>query len=343
MKIGFKGEKLSEKLLLATGILPEMAIMPFFSTVVGNAYLTAQRLEIFSLLEKNSLSVKEVAQKTEADEHGIQVLLEALTGFGYLERQNGKFQVSRTFQKSIDGKMSEMARGMMMFAPDVAKKFENLDQAVKTGEVENFHFTPITPSSWSHYLTFLKGTSKEPTKALVKKVKFDAPPQKMLDIAGGPAQYSIAFCRKYQNLEAIILDLPESAAEGETEIKKAKLEGRISYITGNFFETDWGGDYDFALLSNMLHSITAEQCQTVIKKTFESLKPGGLIVTNDVDFPGEDEEIEMTAGWSSLLYFTMTGARTHPTPTIKKWMSDAGFTKIKKTKIRSSAQLIGRK
>jgi|GEM_PF-4205653 len=343
MKIGFKGEKLSEKLLLATGIMPEMTMMPFFSIVVSNAYITAQRLEIFSLLEKNSLSVKEIAKKTEADEHGMRVLLEALTGFGYLERQNGKFQVSRTFQKSIDGKMSEMARAMMVFAPDVAKKFENLDKAVTTGEVENFHFTPITPNSWSNYLTFLKSASKEPTKALVKKVKFDAPPQKMLDIAGGPAQYSIAFCRKYQNLKAIILDLPESAAEGETEIKKSELEGRISYITGNFFKTDWGGDYDFALLSNMLHCLTAEQCQTLIKKTFESLRPGGLIVTNDIDFPGEDEEIEMFAGWSSLLYFTMTGARTHPTPAIKKWMSDAGFRKIKKTKIGTSAQLIGRK
>ncbi|MCG8419327.1 MAG: hypothetical protein MJE77_15445 [Proteobacteria bacterium] len=341
MKIGFKGENFGEKLLLATRMLPEIAIMPFFSTIVGNAYLTAQRLKIFSLLEKNSMSVKDVAEKTEADEHGMRVLLEALTGFGYLERQSGKFQCSREFRKSLDGKMSEMARGMMIFAPDVAKKFENLDKAVKTGEVENFHFTPITPSSWSHYLTFLKSVSKEPTKALVKKVKFDTPPRKMLDIAGGPAQYSIAFCRKYHNLEATILDLPESSAEGETEIKKAELDGRITYITGNFFETDWGGDYDFALLSNMLHCLTVTQCQTVIKRTFESLIPGGLIVTNDVDFPGEDEEIEMFAGWSSLLYFMMTGSRTHPTPAIKKWMSDAGFTKIKKTKIRNSAQLIG--
>ena len=343
MKIGLRGENLIEKLFLGTGILPEMAIVPFLSTFIANAVLTAQRLEIFSLLEKNSMSVKEVVEKIEADEHGMQVLLEALTAFGYLEKLNGKFQVSRAFRKSLDGNMSEMARAMMIFAPDVAKKFENLDKAVKTGEVENFHFTPITSSSWSHYLTFLKGVSKEPTKALVKKVKFDAPPQKMLDIAGGPAQYSIAFCRKYQNLEAIILDLPESAAEGETQIKKAELEGRISYITGNFFETDWGVGYDFALLSNMLHCLTAQQCQTVIKKTFESLRPGGLIVTNDVDFPGEDEEIEMVAGWSSLLYFMMMGTRSHPTSAIKKWMSDAGFTKIKKTKIRSSAQLIGKK
>ena len=343
MRIGFKGEKLGEKLLLATGMLPEMAIMPFFSTVIGSACLTAQRLGVFSLLEQQSMSAKEVARETEADEHGTRVLLEALTGFGYLQRRNGQFRVSRAFRKSLDGKMSDMARAMTMFAPEVAKKFENLDEAVKTGEVDNFHFAPVTPSCWPHYLTFLKGVSKEPTKALLKKVKFNAPPRKMLDIAGGPAQYSIAFCRKYKELEAVIVDLPEAVEEGESEIKKARVEGRISYITGNMFETDWGEGYDFALLSNILHALSVAQCQTVIKRTFESLKPGGLIVTNDVDFPGEDEEIEMAAGWSSLLYFTMTGARAHPTAAIKTWMSDAGFTRIRKTNIGSSAQLMGRK
>lgn len=343
MKIGFQGENFAEKLFLATGILPEMALLPFFSTAVSHAVLTAQRLGVFAVLEEDRMSVKEVSAKLEADERGMRVLLEALTAFGYLQRQEGKFRISRAFRKTLGGKRSEVARAVMLFAPDVAKEFEHLDKAVKTGEVDNFHFNPATPSCWAHYLSFLKGVSGDTTKGLLKKVKFDASPRRMLDIAGGPAQYSIAFCRKYPSLEATILDLPEAAAEGEQEIKEAGLEGRICYITGNLFETDWGGDYDFALLSNMLHTLSADQCQVAIKKTYESLRPGGLIVTNDVDFPSDDERIEMIAGWTSLLYFMTTGGRTHPTRSIQEWLSDAGFTDIKKTKIKNSAQLTGRK
>jgi ubiquinone/menaquinone biosynthesis C-methylase UbiE len=343
MRIGFKGENLGEKLFLASGMLPEMAIIPFFSTVVGNAVMTAQRLCLFEIL-RNPATVEKVVAETGTDFHATQVLLESLTSFGYLKRNGGQFKVSRAFEKSLNGKFAEMANAMLGFAPDVAKKFENLDDAVKTGKVDNFHFVPITPAMWSNYLTFLKGVSGDTTKQIVKKVKFAEPPKKMLDIAGGPAQYSIAFCRKYPTLEAVILDLPESAEEGVNEIEKANLEKRITYKIGNFFETEWGNDYDFALLSHILHCLSAEQCQTVIKKAFAALKSGGILTVNDVEFPGEDEsKIEMSAGWSSLLYFTMMGTRTHPTPTIAKWMREAGFSDIKKTTIQNAAQLTGQK
>lgn len=70
---------------------------------------------------------------------------------------------------------------------------------------------------------------------------------------------------------------------------------------------------------------------------------GQADITNDVDFPGENEPIPFTAGWSSLLYFAMMGTRTHPTPVIRKWLETAGFRDIRKTNVRSTAQLIGRK
>lgn len=342
MRIGFVAENLAERLLLASGILPELPITPFFSTVVGNAVITAQRHGLFDLL-KQPRTIAEVVADAKLDQHGAQVLLESLSAFGYLDRRNGKFQISRKFAGSMNGKAADMAAAMLGFGPDVARRFEKLDESVKTGAVENFHFMPITPNCWANYLSFLKGVSKMPTAELIKKVKFGAPPKRMLDVAGGPAQYSIAFCRKYPALEAVILDLPESAAEGAREIEKAGLDARISYRVGDFFETDWGAEYDLALVSNILHCLSAEQCQAVIRKAFDALSPGGLLVTNDVDYPGENETIPFIAGWSSLLYFAMMGTRTHPTPTIQQWLETAGFRDIRKTNIRGSAQLTGRK
>jgi ubiquinone/menaquinone biosynthesis C-methylase UbiE len=342
MRIGFVAENLPERLFLASGVLPELAIVPFFSTVVGNAVMTAQRYGLFELL-KQPRTLAEIVDHTKTDKHGAEVLLESLSAFGYLERKNGRFQVSRKFAGCLNGKGSDMATAMLGFAPDVGRRFEKLDESLRTGEVENFHFTPITPNSWANYLSFLKGVSQMPASALVKKVRFSAPPAKMLDIAGGPAQYSIAFCRKYPSLEAVILDLPESAAAGEREIEIAGLSARISYRVGDFFETDWGAGYDLALVSNILHCLSAEQCQTIINKAFAALNPGGLLVTNDVDFPGENETIPFTAGWSSLLYFAMMGTRTHPTPAVRKWLEAAGFENIRKTNIRTTAQLIGHK
>ncbi|MEM8768087.1 MAG: methyltransferase dimerization domain-containing protein, partial [Pseudomonadota bacterium] len=218
MRVGLKGEDFRERLVLATGMVPELAMFPFFSMVVNNAFFTGHRLGVFSLLESGPQSAQAVAEHTQADEHAIQVLLEALTGFGYLERRDGVFQFSRALRKSLDGSMADMARSMLEFAPDVARKFESLDQSVKTGEVADFHFNPVNSEQWGHYLTFLKHSATRPTKAIVESIKLAAAPRRMVDVAGGPAMYSIAFCEHYPELESVILDLPESADGGADEI-----------------------------------------------------------------------------------------------------------------------------
>ncbi|MEM8795383.1 MAG: methyltransferase [Pseudomonadota bacterium] len=343
MRVGLKGESVAEKLFIASGMLPEKALLPFFTTVVSNAVLTAQRLDLFTLLADKSLSTDEIVEKLDSDHHATKVLLEALTAFGYLDREKDLFKLNGEFQKSLNGRMSEAAKSIMQFAPDIARNFEKLDEAVKTGAVDNMHFNPSTPTCWPNYLSFLKNVSEDGTKSLVKTTRFSNPPLKMLDVAGGPAQYSIAFCKKYADLKATILDLPEAAAAGRPEIEHAGLTDRISYVEGDFFKSDWGSGYDFALLSNILHALPEEQCQLLINRAFEALKPGGIIVTNDVDFPSEDEPIDFMAGWSSLLYFTMTGARTHPTQSVKAWIALAGFTNVKITKARTSARIVGHK
>ncbi|MEM7217343.1 MAG: class I SAM-dependent methyltransferase [Pseudomonadota bacterium] len=343
MKLGFKGTDVRERLVLLTGLVPELAMLPFISMVVNNAVFTAQRLGLFELLETEPMTPSAIAARVDIDEHAAQVLLEALAGFGYLERTRGTFAISAELRKSLSGRMGEMARSMLEFAPDVARKFESLDEAVRTGDVSDFHFDPATPGQWQHYLSFLKLSAARPTKAITDKVRFDAPPKRMLDIAGGPAQYSIAFCEKYPDLEAVILDLPESAAAGNEEAAKVGMSERISYVVGNFFETQWGTDYDIALLSNMLHCLKADECRLILRRAFEALRPGAVIVTNEPGFPGDDAPIDTFAAYTSLLYFTVTGGRTHPTPAIEGWLRDAGFQDISMSTGGGQTQAIGQK
>ncbi|MEM7077832.1 MAG: class I SAM-dependent methyltransferase [Pseudomonadota bacterium] len=343
MRVGFKGESVGERLFLATGMIPELAMVPMISMVVNNAFFAAQRLGIMNLLEEGAHSAEAVAQAVDADPHAVQVLLEALTGFGYLEREDGRFQYSQALRKSFAGRSAEMARSMAAFAPDVARKFESLDQAVTTGEVADFHFNPVNAQQWGHYLTFLKLSADRPTRAIVDNVKLGSTPRRMLDVAGGPAMYSIAFCERYPELETVILDLPESAEEGEKEIAKAGLTDRISYQIGDLVSADWGTGYDIVLLSNMLHCFKEPECCKIIDMAFAALGPEGVLITNEPGFPGEGENIDTFAAFTSLLYFTVTGGRTHPTPEIERWLSDAGFASVTRQHGGRQTQVIGRK
>ncbi|MEM8769167.1 MAG: class I SAM-dependent methyltransferase, partial [Pseudomonadota bacterium] len=120
-------------------------------------------------------------------------------------------------------------------------------------------------------------------------------------------------------------------------------EDRISYVVGDIFESDWGGDYDIALLSNMLHCFKADECRAIIQRAFAVLKPGATIIANEPGFPGEDEPIDTFAAFTSLLYFTVTGGRTHPTPAIEAWLREAGFLGVSRQTGGNQTQVIGRK
>lgn len=343
MRVGFKGEGLGERLFLATGMVPELPMVPFISMVINHAFFSAQRLGIFSLLEQTPRSVQAIAEHTHTDEHAIQVLLEALVGFGYLQRSEGMFGISQALEKALSGRAGEMARAMLEFAPDVARKFESLDDVVKSGDVADFHFNPVNGDQWGHYLTFLKLSATRPTKAIIDKITFTQPPTRMLDVAGGPAMYSIAFCEHYPDLTSVILDLPESAQEGEVEIQKAGLEKRISYVVGDLFLSDWGEGYDLVLLSNMLHCFKEAECRTILQRAFDALGHGGKLIVNEPGFPGADEQIDTFAAFTSLLYFTVTGGRTHPTPSIEAWVREAGFDMVKRQQGGNQTQVVATK
>jgi hypothetical protein len=46
--------------------------------------------------------------------------------------------------------------------------------------------------------------------SVLKWAKLDPQPKRLLDVAGGPAEYSIALCQQYPQLQADILDLPNA-------------------------------------------------------------------------------------------------------------------------------------
>ncbi len=53
--------------------------------------------------------------------------------------------------------------------------------------------------------------------------------------------YSIALCRKYPQLSAVVFDSPQALATGRANIDRAELADRVAVQTGNFFRDELGG------------------------------------------------------------------------------------------------------
>ena len=59
------------------------------------------------------------------------------------------------------------------------------------------------------------------------------------------------------------------------------MEDRVALREGNIFTDPIGGPWDAALVSNIVHGEDVETNRRFMRKVFDALSPGGLIVVKD--------------------------------------------------------------
>jgi ubiquinone/menaquinone biosynthesis C-methylase UbiE len=336
MKLTIGAENPLEAVALSVGLIPRPAILPVLSMGVSSVLVTAMRLNVFDQLQSSPMTIAELADATHCDRFGMQILLESLEGFGFVEcEHHDRYRLTKESARYLTASGDKASRDFVyFFLRDVSRNLEQLEHKVRTGERSNFHFSPPSGDCWANYLTFLEGNGQKTAPKFVKWAKFDRPPNRLLDVAGGPAQYSIAFCQKYPDLRADILELPETVQYGTTVVEKAGLSDRIHYITADLLEADWGANYDVVLLFNILHNLSAEHCEVAIQKAFQALRSGGVVLIQEPFHPGSEGKIKAFEGFISLVYFAMSGARTWSKPTLAEWVTKGGFRNIRTSQQR---------
>jgi cyclopropane fatty-acyl-phospholipid synthase-like methyltransferase len=104
---------------------------------------------------------------------------------------------------------------------------------------------------------------------------------RLLDLGGGPGTYAINFCLQYQDLAAVVYDLPSTRPFAEKTIARFGLGDRIAFVAGDFMTGGVGGGYDVAWLSHILHGVGPDGCAVILEKAVSALDPGGLILVQE--------------------------------------------------------------
>jgi ubiquinone/menaquinone biosynthesis C-methylase UbiE len=323
-----------ENPLEAIALQTRKELQPFLLALLGmgvsHSMIATVRLGLFDTLNNRPQTAIELADTLSCDLHGMQVLLDSLDSFGLIQRQGDRYQLGATAAQHLTQSGGSIY-DFLKLGGDIQHQMILLEEDVRTGQVPNFHFDPQSATCALNYYTMLKSSSQQRSPEVLKWAKLDNP-QRLLDVAGGSAEYSIAFCQKYPDLKADILDLPNAIAARTPRIAEAGLGDRIRYIEGNLLDSDWGNDYDVIFLSNILHCLTAAHCQLAIQKAFQALRPGGTVLINDVFHPGSQGNLSTPISLFSLIYYITCGRRSWPQFTIQQWLTNTGFTNLRTAK-----------
>lgn len=328
MKLQLIPEDDAEKAVFASGRMPELAMTTWLGGCASYLIVAGVRLGIFEALAEGPRTIDALCTELGFDRHGLTVLLEGLTGFGAIRRKEGAFELSADARQWLLREAPTSIAPMVALFGTIRSWLDGLESAVRTGEVTNFHFN-TDAQGWTDYLGLLNTSGRFDAPGLVDALGRSDPPKRMLDIAGGPGRYSIALAQAYEQLDIDILDLEQSAREGQTHIAAAGLEERIRYHMGDLFEHDWpAGPYDLVLVSHFLHCLTEPRCRQILRQAVEHLSPGGQLAIHEVYIGGQEDELSAQSVSFSLVYYTGTGGRCWPMDTYQQWLRDAGLSDV---------------
>ncbi|HSN53806.1 MAG TPA: methyltransferase [Candidatus Sulfomarinibacteraceae bacterium] len=160
---------------------------------------------------------------------------------------------------------------------------------------------------------------------------------RVLDVGGGWGQYARAICDRAPAARATVLDIPQVAEAASASVAGTGLEGRLSWIGGDYLETDFGTGYDLVLLANILHQELAPDAAELVRRAAAATEPGGRVAV--VDFRIDDAKREHLLGTLFAINMRSFGD-TYSEPELQGWMEAAGLVDIERTDIGPDRWLI---
>jgi hypothetical protein len=318
--------------------------------------LTANNYRIFDYLTKPQ-SAKVVSKTLNIDLRATEILLDALTGLGLLNKKKGRYSNLPIASKFLVSGTPYYQGDILRHADTLWKNWSGLDEVLKTGEPYHKAHNHEAFIMGMHNIASLKARDVIRMAGL-KGVKT------ALDLGGGPGTYSIEMAKRGVNVT--LLDRPETIEIARRvigkEITKENIipprpplekggEGgfekyfqkKINFIEGDFIYDDIGKGYDLIFASQIIHSNSAKDNLTLIKKCRNALNREGRIVVQEFYISDDRTHPLHSALFSVNMVVNTPGGRCYSPKEIKGWLRKAGLKDIREKVIEDSVLIEGRK
>ncbi|MBT8386431.1 MAG: class I SAM-dependent methyltransferase [Ignavibacteria bacterium] len=293
---------------------------------------TLLKLGVFDLLEKGACDAKLMAQRLNVPEESLKRLANCAVSLGYLITNDNIYSNSKISSKVlVSGKPGYLGNWLLL-CDRWYDSFGKLDQAVKkNGSVENINYDD-DPEYKDIFIKGMIDYAEYRGSDILNFLEL-AGKERLLDVGSGPAVYSAMFCEKYPDLKVTCADLPHALEVANDYLENKNCKERIELFPCDYKEIeDFGYGYDVVFMSHILHQEDKEMCRKIIKKGFNSLKPGGLFIVQAM-FPDEKGQNSYTLLHDLLSLLIFPGGKNYSVPDIIHLMKDVGLQNVKYKKM----------
>lgn len=250
------------------------------------AMTAAVKLDLFTKIGNDHLSVEQIANMTNASPRGMRILCDILCVIGLLEKNVDCYHLSPDAKRFLDRTSPECVADIINFlaSPEIiAFVMNDPTSYVISGGASGLTSISADNPIWVKFaeamIPFVSVTAKRTAAYMARRA---ITPRRVLDIAAGHGLFGIEAAKMATKATVTAVDWDNVLMVARKNADSAGLTDRYQTICGNAFEVDWGDNYDLILLPNILHHFNQGECVQLLGKAKKSLAVDGSVFVIDI-------------------------------------------------------------
>ena len=330
MRLGIRSLNPLVWLLEAVGILPVPLMVGFWGMESSRALIAASELGLFAALSDGPpLRMRTSPQSSPLDETGTETLLNALSGFGYLRRRNGRYSLRRSARRwfARDARVN-LTQSFGLFRV-LWTEFDDLEERVRYGGARDFPRPERDAEFWRRYGMDSPRPPVSPHRRSCARCDSSDRRRGSSMPAAGTAHTPRRSADATRSSEATVLDLEPAIEVGRELIAEQGLSDRIVFRAASLTADAWGEGFDVVLFFDVLHVLSADDAAQAVRSAFDALVPGGTLAVVDSIRAEKNGDVDIVGGGSELLFYAINSTRAYPEAQMLTWIGEAGFEAVR--------------
>ncbi len=335
MRLGVIPETSTERIGLWAGLVPLPIFESYNAIILARALMASVRLGVYEALADGPLSTDALARRAKIAPEPAQRLLYLLAEQGYLASgADGTWSLTPISRRWLLKDSPDSIRDFMIVRYTEWDWLGHLEDYISTG-VPYIGRAEFGDEDWLVYQRAMRSLARMSTPEIARRMTTPSNPMTMLDIGGGHGQLSVAFCKRYPALKAVVLDLPDACRQAAPLLAEENMGDRVIHRPGDALADDLGeGAWDIVTAMNILHTLSPEQCLHLTQQVARSLKPGGVFAVIDFMRPTAPQGVGQTPALMNLFFGLVNRSGAWTSDELADWQREAGLEPMKPMRIK---------
>ena len=316
---------------------PEHILQVGLGFWASKVLLSAVEIGVFTDLAKKAEDLETLSGRMGLHPRSARDFFDALVALGFLQRSGNTYSNTPATDLYLDKRKPSYIGGILEMANHrLFGHWNLLTEALRTGRQQNeardggpspFEALYADPARLKEFLGAMTGISRGANVAIAQKVPWSQY-KTFADVGTAQGDLAVQIALHNPHLTGFGFDLAEVGPVFEDYVQQNRLEARLRFAPGNFFN-DPLPKVDVITMGHILHDWNLEEKKMLLRKAFEAVPTGGAVVVYEWLIDDDRSQNAFGLLMSLNMLIETPGGFDYTGADCIGWMKEAGFREMR--------------